>query len=93
MKTAVILSVDGKLVIDQGLLERFNISLDEKTSSDFEQAEELEVKILPIILGDQKRATLTGVPGAFLKIPVEFSLVSKRVKKGVCLLRYRRKVI
>ncbi|MBX9742294.1 MAG: hypothetical protein K2W99_01955 [Chthoniobacterales bacterium] len=91
MKIAAVLSADGKLVTDQGLLKRFDLPPYKPAFLSFQDAEEFEVTILPIILNGQERPTLTGVPGEFLEIPVEFSLVSKQVKKGVCSLRYRRK--
>lgn len=90
----VVITIDGKIVTDSFLLERFGLSLPVQKweHKNLESLSELSVVIIPLIAGGYETFTLTGPPGEFLKIPVEFSLVSKKVKKKICYLRYQKKI-
>ncbi|HLB33303.1 MAG TPA: hypothetical protein VJK54_03605 [Chthoniobacterales bacterium] len=88
-----VVTADGKLVTEPSLLAQFNIpiggvSLEPLSENVLKSLKELTIIILPIIMGGHKTTTIMGGPGDFLKAPIAFELSSKRVRKGVCYLRY-----
>ncbi|MFZ4116600.1 MAG: hypothetical protein ACOYK6_07775 [Chthoniobacterales bacterium] len=86
----VVMTADGKIVTDPTLLKRFKLAHITSCFHDLQKAEQLSIILLPWIMGGHETPTITGPPSDFLKIPIEFSLVSKKVKKKVCYLRYQK---
>jgi len=72
-------------------LAQFQISHQSFDLNSIHNAQEISVILLPIILGGHKRPTITGSVGPFLKTQEEWVLLTKRVIKNVCYLRYRKK--
>lgn len=54
------------------------------------QARELEVTILPLLIGGQGSKTLTGEPGSFLPGDIRWKLLSMKKSSDKILVRYRR---
>lgn len=93
LEPVLLITVDGKLVTEPSILAQFNIpiggvSLEPLSEDVLKSLKELTVIILPIIMGGHETATIMGTPGDFLKAPIAFELISKKVRKGVCYLRY-----
>ena len=79
-----VMSVDGKLLADEGGGEPLRALVAENSIN------EIEVEISPKILGGAKKPTLTGMPGDFLPKPVDFRIASMKVEGGRCVVKYRR---
>gem|GEM_PF-4332775 len=78
------MSIDGKLINDPLLCEEFKIPASTSLYPNIQNLEELFIVLLP------SNPTLSGFPGDFLKMPIEFSLVSKKVKKNICYLHFKK---
>ena len=86
----VLMSIDGKLINDPLLCKEFKIPDSTSLYPNIQILEELFIVLLPIIIGGSSNPTLSGFPGDFLKMPIEFSLVSKKVKKNICYLHFKK---
>lgn len=85
-------SQEGNLLTEE-VDEKANEYLPDLAHSfqDIHKIDELSLIFLPIIIGGNTASTITGVPGSFLNIPIDFVLFSKKVKKNICYVRYHRK--
>lgn len=81
------ISLDGKLLTAAGMPSRRGIP-----EGRLQAAEELQLTIHPLIVGDGSAPTLSGLPGAFLLRDLEWDLVSATEgMEGTVTVRYRRR--
>ena len=52
--------------------------------------DEIHLTIAPVVFGGAKAPTLTGLPGDFLRRPLEFRLASMKILGGECVANFRR---
>jgi riboflavin biosynthesis pyrimidine reductase len=91
IKTALIrasVSLDGKLLTASGKPLRRVIP-----AARVREASELELTIHPVIMGNDRVPTLSGLPGAFLAGDLRWELLSVAARSsGTIAVRYRRKI-
>jgi hypothetical protein len=81
------ISLDGKLLTAAGKPSRKRIPDDH-----FQSAEEFQLSIYPVIVGDDSAPTLSGLPGKFLPRDLVWELVSlTKGAEDIMTVRYRRK--